>query len=414
MRTRRGRPRLVTFLTLALALLAAACGGGGGSGGAGVANGGILGSVFGIVGGVAGQVPLEGVTVTATEVGGRGRVRTSFTDSFGDYLLADVPLGRWELTFFAPGFTAGALDRVEVFVESGAAVVAPDFLLIETSAPGAGNVLLFLVDDATGDPVLGATVTVGGFAADAVFLDGSYEFNVPVSQDPLSGLPLPMAITVAHASYLGGFVTPSTVTPIAGVPVVQTVRVTPAGSRVAGRLEPATLASLYFSQGAVGGVSITSPQIPTAFLVPDIDPLSGNFTVQVPASGAGPGIFDLQFTSPFFQGTAVTNILAPGPGTTATLSSPVVLQPLTTTLAGAVVSVNGGAISGAPNQVVVVETGRLATPINGSYTMVSTPIGIPLTLRATVIGAFGVELGQAVTTPVGGGVFTAPTIVTAP
>ncbi len=406
----RGRPAILVAMLLALM----GCGGGGGgSSSAGIRNGTIAGTVLGIVGGIGGLVPLAGVTVTAERQGSPFLIRSTRTDFNGSYVLGDAALGTWVLRFQAPGFSAGALSEVRVFVESGGLAVAPDVVLLETAASGGGNVTLQLVDGATGFPVVGASVTVGGFPP--YFADGGdYFFDVPVTVDPGTGLPRSLTILATHPGYSGVAPFPDRVTPIAGASVTLTVSLDPSVALVAGRIQASTLASLYASSGILGTVSITSPQVPGLFLSPVIDPLSGNFTVQVPPStGFGSVFLDLVFTSPYFQQAIVPNIRAPGPGATASLSSTVVLQPQTASLTGTVVNSVGGAPSGFPSQVVIVETGAATSVVGGSYGFNGVPAGLRLTLTATVLGPLGIESGSVAVTPVPGA-FQAPTIVTRP
>ena len=72
---------------------------------------------------------------------------------------------------------------------------------------GSGNVVLVLVDGATGSPVVGATVTVGGFPPTFTAGDGSYSFDIPVTGGP-------QAINVFHPGLAGSIPFPSTITPV--------------------------------------------------------------------------------------------------------------------------------------------------------------------------------------------------------
>lgn len=407
----RVRLALVALWVLLVAGLTG-CGGGGSTGtfsSAGIANGTIVGTVFGIVGGSPGLTPLAGVRVTAARVqGGTPLVRSGFTDFSGGYVLFDVPLGTWELSYQLAGF-AGVTSStpVRTFVDSASVAVVGDVTLLQTGASGSGNVTLFVVDGATGQPVLGASVTVGGFPPSFVGFDGSYVFQVPVSGG-FASLP----ILVTHPGFVGQIPIPSAVTPVAGFPVALTVSLEPSQSFVTGVLQPASFATLYSSVGAFGQVSITSPQVSQAFLDPLVDLQTGQFQVRVPASTVGGSQFmSLVFTSPFFQQAQVSGILTPGPGGTASLSSPVSLLPLTATILGNVVNSQGGAPSGFPNQVVLVETGQAANLVNGSYALAGVPAGLPFTLQASVVGPLGGEFGQVFLTPLPG-TFQAPVILT--
>jgi hypothetical protein len=59
----------------------------------------------------ADDVPLEGVTVTATPQGGGSPVVTA-TAADGTYLLDALPPGTWDLTFTLTGFADGAASGV--------------------------------------------------------------------------------------------------------------------------------------------------------------------------------------------------------------------------------------------------------------------------------------------------------------
>jgi hypothetical protein len=366
--------------------------------------------VFGAIGGTPSLTPLANVRVQATRVsGGLPISRTAYTNSSGGYSFFDMPLGSYDLTYSLLGFSSagGGSLPIRTFVETGGLAQVQDVVLRQGTAIGGGTVNLFLVDDATGNPVPGATVTVGGFPPTFVDGLGSYVFDVPVT-----GLgPLPILV---QAPGLAGTVPfPSTVTPVAGFPVTITVALAPTASFLAGFLQSSTLNSLYISNGILSQISITSPQVSSFFLDPVIGAASGEFSVQVPASTFGNSVFvDLTFTSPFFQTQTVPNILTAGPGGTATLSSPVVLQPKTATLIGRVLTSGGFGPTGPPNQVVVVETGQAATLVAGDYTLVGVPTGIPLTLQATtLVSPNPAQTGSIVVTPVPG-TFSVPTIIT--
>lgn len=417
----RSAPVLAPFpaLLLALALTIHGCGGGSSASSSfGVSNGTITGAVYGIVGGVPGTVPLAGVTVTATRIDASpALIRTAVSDAYGTYVLGDVPLGTWELSFRANGFastSSGALgERLRVYVESGSLAIAPDFVMIETGASGSGNVILYLVDQASGQPIVGATVSLGGFSASSTGFDGSYFFNVPVSRDPFTGLVQPMAIFVYHPAFSNAAPFPSQVIPVVGSTISQTVALAPSGALVTGQLQASTLHSLYSSAGAFGSVSISSPQVSPSFLSPSIDPSTGFFTVQVPPStSTGSFFLSLTFSSPLFQDLVIPGILAPGPSGVASLSSPVVLQPRTTTLVGNVINSQGIGPTGFPSQVVVVQTGQAANLVNGAYQVPGVPTGLLFDVRATASGPFGIEQGQTTVFPLAGPSFNVPTIVT--
>lgn len=411
----KGTIALAFLMVLAAGLVQlTGCGSGGDSGtvfgSAGVSNGTIVGSVLGAVGGTPSLTPLGGVRVQATRVSGGTPVsRVTFTNSSGGYVFFDMPLGSYDLTFELLGFSSagGGSLPVRTSVDFGGFSQVQDIVLRQGTAIGGGTVNLFLVDDATGNPVPGATVTVGGFPPSFVDGLGTYVFDLPVT-----GLG-PQPILVQAPGLAGTVPFPSTVTPVAGFPVTLTVTLAPTASFLAGFLQSSTLNSLYISNGILGGIAITSPQVSPLFLDPIVGGASGEFSVQVPASTVGGSNFvDLTFTSPFFQTQTVSNILTPGPGGTANLSSPVVLQPRTATLVGNVVNSGGFGPTGPPNQVVVVETGQAATLVAGAYTLVGVPTGIPLTLQATTLVAPNpAQSGSIVVTPVPG-TFTVPTIVT--
>ncbi len=403
--------RFTALFLLGVALLASSgCGGGGSSAaGAGVSNGTIAGSVFGIVGGIGGLTPLSGVQVTATRVdGGNPLIRTGSSDSTGGYTLFNVPLGTWDLSYQRNGFSlaGGGSSPIRTFVSSGSLAAVQDVVLNQTTGVGGGSVQIFLVNGSTGSPVLGATVTVGGFPPSFTGNDGSYFFDVPSS-----GSSLP--ISVFHPGLAGSTPTPSQVTPVAGFPVTLTVQLGSSSSFVRGTLQASSFNSLYASSGAIGTISISSPQLSQSFLDPVLDPTTGLFSVRVPATTSGGSQFvDLLFTSPFFSQAQVSGILTPGPGGTGNLSSPVVLQPRTSTIQGSVVNSSGFGPTGIPNQIVVVETGQQATLVNGNYTLTGVPAGVDLTLQATTLAnPVGVETGVLFLTPLPG-VFNAPLLVT--
>lgn len=398
----------VCLLALVLAVFSTGCGGGGDDvtlgGGAGVSNGAITGKVQGA--GAQGVLPILGATVVAVRQDNQPFTRSTQTDANGDFVLSDLPLGRWRVGYSADGFapipaqSAGA----DVFVESGRFSQVPPVILTVTTggfARGPSNLIVTLLDAATGEPIDGATVTAG-VAATSQSNGGTYSLSVPgVGQN-----------TVGLSAQADGYdpqsLTPREVTVVEGGSVQVTARMGPGPAGVSGRIVvPGAFQSLLST------VEIRVVGISAAYTAANVNPTTGSFRLTVPASTAfKTRVFTITFVSPYFNVAAVSGVVSPLGGSL-TLPADVVLTPIGVGVTGTVVD-SLSRIPGPGSTVTIRELGVSAPIVNGQYSFGAVPMGQPLTFVASVINGIGqLETASVVVTPtVNGGVFVVPTIIT--
>ncbi|MBS3940765.1 MAG: carboxypeptidase regulatory-like domain-containing protein [Actinobacteria bacterium] len=193
---------------------------------------------------ISGQVtdvvgaPLSGVTVTITAPGGGDTPRT--TDAQGRYRLSGLDsFGTYRITVTVPvGFAAGGVTTRAVNLSTGSAASA-DFLLAQTAS------IVGQVRDATGTPVSGVTISLGGVGTGSTQTDatGSYRF---VNRSQFGAYTVTMTVP-------GGFVangpTARTVNLASGQSATASFALTETGT-ISGQVVDNTLTG-------VGGVAIT-------------------------------------------------------------------------------------------------------------------------------------------------------------
>ena len=168
--TNKQQYRLAIWIQIfALVLMITGCGD------AGTSNGSIRGQVFtNRSGGALTKTPEAGVSVVAVFDGEPERVRTAVSDGNGQYVIPDLPIGKYRVGFTKDGFepvtTEKGSSRTQsaigegptiLYVDTGSTITAPDITLKQLAPEGDGQVIVNLIDEVTGEPVNGATVTVG-------------------------------------------------------------------------------------------------------------------------------------------------------------------------------------------------------------------------------------------------------------
>ncbi len=361
---------------------------GGCEGGAGAGDGRIQGKVLAPRAGISGLAPASGVTVQARRLDDPQLIRTAISDGYGVYTFDKVPTGSWELTFFGSGFQSSPSNRpVSVYVEPKGTSLVPDVVLSSVFASGTGVVVVNVVDAVTGSPVSNAIVTVGISSASGGS-NGSYTLEVPVTPDG-QGLPSSQRILVNVESHLGGTESPSTVVPIANQVVSVTVRVQPGQAVVQGVVRASAFDDLYRTNGTYSRITISSDSIDPSFLNPPVDGGTGRFSVRVPASSSSFSTrFGLVFSGQGFAVKFLSGLIAPRANQTSNLSSDVILEPITVTLEGNVVTSSGSLPTGAFDQVTLLELGQTSNLLNGSFFFARAPVALALTVRATATSPF--------------------------
>jgi hypothetical protein len=398
---------VVLLLALVVSFTCSGCGGGGDDDidlGAGVQNGGIVGKVQGA--GAQGVLPILGATVVAVRQDNQPFTRSTQSDQNGDFVLSDLPLGRWRVGYSADGFAPipAQSGGAEVFVESGRFAQVPPVILSATTGGfqtgGPSNLLVTLLDAATGEPINGATVTAG-VAATSASNGGVYSLSVPGQGQNTVGL------SAQAEGYDPQSLTPREVTVVQGGSVQVTARLGSVPAGISGRI---VVPGAFQSQ--LSTVEIRVLGIAASFTNANINPTTGSFRLTVPASNSfRTRVFTITFVSPFFNVAAVSGVVAPQGGSL-TLPQDVVLTPIGVGVTGTVVD-SISRIPGPGSTVTIRELGISAPIVAGQYTFGAVPMGLPLTFVASVINGIGqLETGSVVVTPtINGGVFVVPTII---
>lgn len=386
------------------------CGGGGGDDvdlGGGVSNGGLTGKVQGA--GAQGILPILGATVIAVRSEANPVSRTTQTDANGDFVLSNLPLGTYSVGYSATGFApiqTGTSQAQTVFVESGRFSQLPPVTLTATTggfSTSGGNVVVTLLDAATGEPINSATVTAG-VASSSTPVNGTYTLAVPGTGAT------PVGLSAQAEGYDPNSLTPREVTFVPGQAITLTARLSPFPASISGRIVvPGGF------QNQLSTVEIRVPGISASFTNANINTTTGSFRLTVPASNSFvTRVFQLLFVSPFFNVAAVSGVVAPQGGSLS-LSQDVVLTPIGVGLTGQVVD-SGSRIPGPGSTVTIQELGAQAPIVNGTYSFAAVPTGQRLTLVASAFNFFGqLETGSVQITPtINGGTFVVPTIITRP
>lgn len=352
-----------------------------GCGDAGVSNGVLRGTVFSNrSGGATTKTPEPGVTVVAQFDGDPKINRTTVTDGNGQYIIPNLPVGRYVIGFQKDGFepitteegaskqqSAIGKGQVWIYVENGSTVTAPDVTLVELPAEGDGTVIITLIDQMTGEKIDGATVTVGT-ASTTNSSNGEYVLTVAIRATG-GALPDSLPFTLNAEGYnnrsdnLQGF---------AGQTVRYTYEMEPKMGSLEGTITFAKYAHLYKS----ANLTIT------------IDGLAGSanysngfFTMPVPVrTQSNQRAYTLRVKSEGLLDQVVNNIIGPVAG--AVRVDVPALVPETVTVVGSVINpftsmpavVEGVGLEGG------ITGGGVACPSGtmGTYSIDGVPTHVPL------------------------------------
>ncbi|MBI4860353.1 MAG: hypothetical protein HY815_08835 [Candidatus Riflebacteria bacterium] len=329
-------------------------------------------------------------------------------------MISNLPLGRYRIGYSADGFlpiAAGSSSSVDVYVESGRYSQAPSVIMEPTSygtgsgggSGGPANLLVTLLDSATGEPIPDAVVTAGVASATG-YTNGVYSLMVPV---PSSGsVPTNVGLGAQAAGYDPQSLTPREVGIVPNQIVSVTARMGPFPAGISGQIR---VAGAY--QSLLSTVEVRVNGISPSYTRANVT-ASGAFRLTVPASTYGrTRVYTLTFISPYFNLAVVSGVVAPLGGEI-TLPGEVVLTPIGVDLLGSVYTSTG--LVPSQGTVTISELGKQAVIVNGTYSFTGVPTGVRLTLQAVVVNSFGfVETGSVSIVPtINGGPFMAPTIIT--
>jgi hypothetical protein len=222
-------------------------------------------------------------------------------------------------------------------------------------------------------------------------------------------LPVPVGLSAQAEGYDPQSLTPNQIGVVPGQIVTVTARVGPFATGISGRVRaPGASSSLLSS------VEVRVTGINPAYSRGTVNGASGTFRVTVPASTYGrTRTFTLTFVSPYFNLAIVPNVTAPYGGDL-TLPGEVVLTPVGADVVGTVVC-SDSLFPGAGSTVTIVELGRQAGIVNGSYSFTGVPAGLRLTLQVAAFNRLGgYETGTTTIGPLSGGsgTFNVATIIT--
>lgn len=334
--TNKQQYRLAIWIQIfALVLMITGCGD------AGTSNGSIRGQVFtNRSGGALTKTPEAGVSVVAVFDGEPERVRTAVSDGNGQYVIPDLPIGKYRVGFTKDGFepvtTEKGSSRTQsaigegptiLYVDTGSTITAPDITLKQLAPEGDGQVIVNLIDEVTGEPVNGATVTVGE-ASTSNGSNGQYVLTVPIRVGD-SGVPGEDRTVTVNAD---GYDRKSdTVIALAGQTVETTIRMSPIRGTIEGTIELSKFRSLY----ELGNAEVTVDGIPRSLLGLELDGASGAFSVQVPVrTVSNSRSYTIRIKLLGFFDQVVNNILGPTAGSVRVDIPPLV--PETVTVVGSV------------------------------------------------------------------------------
>ena len=385
------------------------------AGSAGVKNG----TVYGIVRDDK-SLPLAGVDVVLVRENPRPLIRSTTSNTEGQYQFTSVPVGLYTLGFARHGYESITTEngseesrtavgnQVRVYVESGALVTAPNVNLRSLGAHGLAQVYLKLIDQYTGEPVPSATLTLGNQVSTSSGNQGEHyvEVQIPPSSEGLPQSRLEITAPGFEALSQAIQVAPNNSTRL-------TVEVRPLLGVIQGRVDFAGFSNIDLSERT----TISVGSIPVNLSNFKISP-SGFFEVSVPVSTPqNPRFFTLHVHVQGFLPQVIPNIKAPLSGAS-TISFPIRLEAKTVPVGGAV-SISGGmqvSPSGL-NQAFITELG-ISSPIHGgNYLFEAIPTGMELTVSVFLRNHMGqTERGEIrfTATKNGQSSFRLPTIITKP
>lgn len=282
-----------------------------------------------------------------------------------------------------------------------------DYIVSLDAYAGTGDVFILLLKNLTEEPVRGASVSVGP-SSGVTSYDGNVSINVPVRIDTTTGDSRAERVAVSGRGIDGKTVDPGYITPLVGQTVYQTLYVNALGIKVSGRLQSSEFNSLYLAQNLCNSIIITSAEIPLAYLQPDINVDTGEFSINIPVDAS---YFYLIFSSPYFESTQIGPIYVGFEGDFS-LPQPVTLIPIVRDVEGYIVDSHGTAVS-LENGSMTISLGRSADYLNGSFLFRNVPVGLNLTINAdtyngeTVTKEFNVPYD-------GNGYYSLGTLITSP
>ena len=363
-----------------------------GCGDAGTSNGSIRGQVFtNRSGGALTKTPEAGVSVVAVFDGEPERVRTSVSDGNGQYVIPDLPIGKYRVGFTKDGFepittekgssaTQSAIGEgpTILYVDTGSTITAPDITLKQLAPEGDGQVVINLIDEVTGEPVNGATVTAGE-ASTSNGSNGQYVLTVPIRVSE-SGVPgQNLTVTINADGYDRKT---DTISALAGQTVESTIRLSPIRGAIEGTIELSKFTNLY----ELGDAEVTVDGIPRSLLELDLDGASGAFSVQVPVrTEQNQRSYTIRIKLQGFFDQVVNNVLGPTAGSVPVDIPPMV--PETVTIVGSVtnpdtrfpaVIAEAGLEGGVTGGAVICPAGT-----TGTFSIDGVPTNVPLKVSVT-------------------------------
>lgn len=385
------------------------------SGSAGIKNGSISGKVFDI-----NKRGISGASIHLVRDSKPPIIRTTISNSKGDYVFLNVPVGKYSLGYSKLGFKSIVVNQVneeietalgnqvQTYVESGTSVTIPPIVLKSVRPFGSAPVNLKLIDQVTGEPINNANIVLDNQIGKNSQNDGDFKVtvNIPPSDESLK----PVGLKISAPGY-EKFVDELSIVPNQTNSFL--LSLTPLTGVIEGQIDFSTfpLANL----NSVTSISVNN--IPSEFLDLKIDS-TGWFSIKVPVSTKDNfRKFNITVKTRGFQAITVPNVMAPLAGAF-TIMQPIRLISINTPVNGTVVSNSGTSpIASGVNQAFIKELG-LSTSINGgTYQFQSIPIGVKLNIEIFIMNRFGlIEKGSLnfLATLNGQGNFTLPTVVTQP
>jgi len=363
---------------------------------------------------------LPGVSVLLVKEGKPPIIRTTISNSKGEYYFNSTPIGKYSLGYSKLGFKSILVNKtntdietafgnqVKTYVESGSSVRVPAITLRSLGAFGLAPVALKLIDQITGEPVNKANVSLGGQVGKNSQANGEFKLKITIPPTNKNLKPFNLKISAPGFESLND--------ELSIVPQQKNsfiISLDPITATIEGQID----FSAFPFANLDSITSISVPNIPSDLLDPKIDS-TGWFSVKVPVSTENNiRKFNINIKTRGFEAIKVPNVIAPMAGAY-TIIQPIRIVAVTTPVTGKVISNRGSIpIPSGINQAFIKELG-LTTSINaGTYLFQAIPIGINLTVEIIIMNNFGgIEKGSLdfLTTINSQGNFTLPTVVTQP
>lgn len=384
-------------------------------GSAGIKNGNIRGKVLDYS-----SKGLPGVSILLVRNGKPPIIRTTISNSEGNYSFSSTPVGKYSLGYSKLGFKSiliketnpdvdrATVNQIKTYVESGSSVNIPPVILESLGPYGLAPVTLNLIDRFTSEPIEIANINLGSQSIHNSQIQGEFKFKLEI---PPSEKVLEQKKLMISAPGFKTYEDELTIIPKQENSFV--ILLEPLRANVEGQIDFSAFPRANLESSTV----ISIPNIPSDLLEPKIDS-NGFFSIKVPVSTENNiRKFNVRIQTQGFQAITIPNVIAPLAGAT-TITQLIRLAAITSPVYGKVLSSKGTPpIPSGLNQAYVKELGISASINSGRYFFQAIPIGMNFSVEILIMNNLGIiETGSLdfQSTLNGQGKFTLPTVITKP